>query len=65
VFHAVFEPGAKRGIVVSFPDVPEAITQGRLLIPQIAVAMLHSRRGPPCANGRNRYRDSPLRGVPR
>jgi antitoxin HicB len=28
VFHAVFEPGAKRGIVVSFPDVPEAITQG-------------------------------------
>jgi antitoxin HicB len=28
VFNAVFEPGAKRGIVVSFPDVPEAITQG-------------------------------------
>jgi antitoxin HicB len=28
VFHAEFEPGAKRGIVVSFPDVPEAITQG-------------------------------------
>jgi antitoxin HicB len=28
VFHAVFEPGDKRGIVVSFPDVPEAITQG-------------------------------------
>jgi antitoxin HicB len=29
VFHAVFEPGDKRGIVVSFPDVPEAITQGK------------------------------------
>jgi len=29
VYPAVFEPGAKRGIVVSFPDVPEAITQAR------------------------------------
>jgi antitoxin HicB len=28
VFHAAFEPGDRRGIVVSFPDVPEAITQG-------------------------------------
>jgi antitoxin HicB len=28
VFHAVFEPSDRRGIVVSFPDVPEAITQG-------------------------------------
>lgn len=28
VFHAVFEPGDKRGVVVSFPDVPEAVTQG-------------------------------------
>ena len=29
IYHAVFEPGDKRGIiVVSFPDVPEAITQG-------------------------------------
>jgi antitoxin HicB len=28
VFHAEFEPGDKRGVVVSFPDVPEAITQG-------------------------------------
>jgi antitoxin HicB len=27
-YAAEFEPGAKRGIVVSFPDVPEAITQG-------------------------------------
>ena len=28
VFHAVFERGESCGIVVSFPDVPEAITQG-------------------------------------
>jgi antitoxin HicB len=29
VYRARFEPGTKRGIVVSFPDVPEAITEGR------------------------------------
>src|SRR5271165_606094 len=30
VYRARFEPGEKRGVmVVSFPDVPEAITQGR------------------------------------
>jgi antitoxin HicB len=29
VYRAKFEPGERRGIVVSFPDVPEAITQGR------------------------------------
>jgi antitoxin HicB len=29
MFHAVFEPGDKRGLMVSFPDVPEAITQGK------------------------------------
>jgi antitoxin HicB len=29
VYRAKFEPGDRRGIVVSFPDVPEAITQGR------------------------------------
>jgi antitoxin HicB len=28
VFDAKFEPGDERGIVVTFPDVPEAITQG-------------------------------------
>src|SRR5262245_10759743 len=28
VFRAVFEPGEEGGITVSFPDVPEAITQG-------------------------------------
>ncbi len=30
VYRGRFEPGAKRGvIVVSFPDVPEAVTEGR------------------------------------
>src|SRR2546421_6310266 len=28
VYGARFEPGDERGIVVTFPDVPEAITQG-------------------------------------
>jgi antitoxin HicB len=28
-YAAVFERGAKSGVVVSFPDIPEAITQGR------------------------------------
>jgi antitoxin HicB len=28
VYFAQFEPGDEHGIVVSFPDVPEAITQG-------------------------------------
>jgi antitoxin HicB len=28
IYQARFEPGEERGIVVSFPDVPEAITQG-------------------------------------
>ncbi|HEX2652374.1 MAG TPA: type II toxin-antitoxin system HicB family antitoxin, partial [Xanthobacteraceae bacterium] len=28
MYGAIFEPGDKRGVVVSFPDVPEAITQG-------------------------------------
>lgn len=29
VYRGEFERGARRGYVVSFPDVPEAITQGR------------------------------------
>jgi antitoxin HicB len=29
VYFACFEPGDRRGIVVNFPDVPEAITEGR------------------------------------
>jgi antitoxin HicB len=28
VYHARFEPGDEHGIVVTFPDVPEAITEG-------------------------------------
>jgi antitoxin HicB len=28
-YRALFEPGDHRGVVVSFPDVPEAITEGR------------------------------------
>jgi antitoxin HicB len=28
IYHAQFEPGEEHGVVVSFPDVPEAITQG-------------------------------------
>jgi antitoxin HicB len=28
VYYAEFEPGSEGGIVVTFPDVPEAITQG-------------------------------------
>jgi antitoxin HicB len=28
VYHARFEPGDESGIVVTFPDVPEAITEG-------------------------------------
>jgi antitoxin HicB len=28
IYHGKFERGARRGVVVSFPDVPEAITQG-------------------------------------
>jgi len=38
VFHAVFEPGERRGFVVSFPDVPEAITQGRAMADAQAMA---------------------------
>jgi antitoxin HicB len=29
IYRAEFERGSRRGYVVSFPDVPEAITQGR------------------------------------
>jgi antitoxin HicB len=28
-YWALFEPGRRSGIVVTFPDIPEAITQGR------------------------------------
>jgi antitoxin HicB len=29
VYRARLEPGDRRGVVVSFPDVPEAVTEGR------------------------------------
>ena len=32
VYRAEFERGSRRGLVVSFPDVPEAITQGRDMV---------------------------------
>jgi antitoxin HicB len=38
VYRARFEPGERRGIVVSFPDVPEAITQGRDMADAVAQA---------------------------
>lgn len=38
IYGAQFERGAKRGLVVSFPDVPEAITQGRDLADARAMA---------------------------
>jgi len=37
-YRALFEPGDRRGYVVSFPDVPEAITQGRDLTDARAMA---------------------------
>jgi antitoxin HicB len=38
VYRAEFERGARRGLVVSFPDVPEAITQARDLADARAMA---------------------------
>jgi antitoxin HicB len=38
VYRAEFEPGSRRGMVVSFPDVPEAITQGSNLADARAMA---------------------------
>lgn len=38
VYRAEFERGARRGVVASFPDVPEAITQGRDLADARAMA---------------------------
>ena len=38
VYRAEFERGARRGVVVSFPDVPEAITQGRAMADARAMA---------------------------
>jgi len=65
VFHAVFEPGAKRGIVVSFPDVPEAITQGADMAEARAMAeealgmalLTYPLRGLPVPKAKARGRD--------
>ena len=65
MFHAVFEPGDKRGIVVSFPDVPEAITQGDDIANARAMAeealglalLSYPARGLPMPKARTRRRD--------
>ncbi|HEV2561208.1 MAG TPA: type II toxin-antitoxin system HicB family antitoxin [Rhizomicrobium sp.] len=62
MFHAEFEKGAKRGIVVSFPDVPEAITQGDDLADARAMAedalglalLTYTERGLPLPKARAR-----------
>ena len=65
VFRAVFEPGDKRGIVVTFPDVPEAITQGNDVTDARAMAeealglalLSYPTRGQPLPKARARGRD--------
>jgi len=65
VFRAVFEPGDKRGIVVTFPDVPEAITQGNDVTDARAMAeealglalLSYPARGLPLPKARARGRD--------
>jgi antitoxin HicB len=64
VFHARFEPGDERGIVVSFPDVPEAITQGdnfpdarRMAVEALGLALLsYPQRDRPLPRARSRGR---------
>jgi antitoxin HicB len=64
IFRALFEPGERRGIVVSFPDVPEAITQGddeadaRAMAEEaLALALLsYSRRNLPLPRSKARRR---------
>lgn len=65
MFHAVFERGDKRGIVVSFPDVPEAITQGKDAADARAMAeealglalLTYPARGLPLPKAKTRGRD--------
>lgn len=64
-FNAIFEPGDKRGLVVSFPDVPEAITQGKTTAEAYAMAeealglalLTYPARGLPIPKARARGRD--------
>src|SRR5262245_63796130 len=65
VFPADIDPGAKRGIVVSFPDVPEAITQGTDMAKARAMAeealgmalLTYPLRGLPVPKAKARGRD--------
>jgi antitoxin HicB len=64
VYGARFEPGDESGIVVSFPDVPEAITQGedeadaaKQAQEALGLALLaYPRRGLPVPNAKARAR---------
>jgi antitoxin HicB len=64
-YRALFEPGDRRGaIVVSFPDVPEAVTQGRSETDARAMAeealglvlLAYLKRGKPLPKARARSR---------
>jgi antitoxin HicB len=65
VFHAEFEPGDKHGLVVTFPDVPEAITQGddmadahAMAEEALGIALLsYLARGLPLPKAKSRGRD--------
>jgi antitoxin HicB len=71
LYHALFEPGARRGIVVSFPDVPEAITQGADIAEARAMAeealgmalLTYPLRGVPLPKARTRGRNMEAIGV--
>jgi antitoxin HicB len=64
VYRAKFERGTRRGVVVSFPDVPEAITQGgdradarRMAEEALGLALLsYPTRGLPLPKSRSRGR---------
>jgi antitoxin HicB len=65
-YRAMFEPGARRGnVMVTFPDVPEAITQGRgeadaraMAEEALGLALLaYLERGKPLPKPRARNRD--------
>ncbi len=64
VYRAEFERGSRRGFVVSFPDIPEAITQGRDMIDTRAMAeealglalLTYAERGLPLPKPRARGR---------
>jgi antitoxin HicB len=64
MYRAEFERGSRRGFVVTFPDVPEAITQGRDMADARAMAeealglvlLTYLRRGMPLPKPRARSR---------